>query len=419
MDLKTKSLYKQLIGDSFYYFLTKIIPGITGLLSVIFFVRHIGVDGYGKFSILYSFIMAVGALSSGWLNQGILRYYSLDGKKAKFSQNIFYGLTLSILISFIFLFLSNKLFLKLNYLSFGTAFLLLISIILFRLKTSLLQADLSAYKVSKVTAIQSLLGLLIPLIILLFIKNYLGILVGLSIAYIITGYNFLNINHTSYSFSINKNNKFLYKYYKFGIPTSLRISIGLLIPFIDRWLIMLFYDESLTGIYSSYSEIIIKVFAIMLFPITLAIHPLVNKFWNNGEKNTAFSILKKAIGIYFAIFIIAVFCLLAFDNSLFYLIQKLIPDITNNFKNLLVPIFISGFLWQLSLLIHKPLELAEKPINMVYAIVIALGFSFVGNIILIPKIGIISVAYNSVISSTVYILVVLFFIKTNKNINFY
>ena len=98
----TKSLYKQLVGDSFYYFLTKIIPGISGLFSVALFIRWVGSDEYGKFSLIISFVMAIGALSSGWLNQSILRYYSIDKKKSSFFQSIFYGILISFAVSFLY-----------------------------------------------------------------------------------------------------------------------------------------------------------------------------------------------------------------------------------------------------------------------------------------------------------------------------
>ena len=89
MNPQTLSLYKQLFGDSYLYFLTKIIPGITGLLSVIVFMRWVGPDGYGQFTLLLSFVMATGALSSGWLNQALLRYFSQDENKVEFPKIIF------------------------------------------------------------------------------------------------------------------------------------------------------------------------------------------------------------------------------------------------------------------------------------------------------------------------------------------
>ena len=61
--------------DSLKYALTKVLPGIVGLLSVIFIIKIVGTEEYGKYSIVYSFILTLTALCGGWLNQALLRYY--------------------------------------------------------------------------------------------------------------------------------------------------------------------------------------------------------------------------------------------------------------------------------------------------------------------------------------------------------
>jgi O-antigen/teichoic acid export membrane protein len=410
----SKSLYKQLFEDSFYYFLTKIIPGITGLFSVSLFIRWVGSDEYGKFSLIISFVMAIGALSSGWLNQSILRYYSIDKKKKSFFESIFYGILISFSISFLILFTTNKLILKLDFIALFVTYFSLISVILFRLKSSLLQANLQAYQIAKMTSLQSSLALLLPLLIFIKYDYHLGLLIGVSLSYFLTGY-IKNIFKKPI-IPIMKNLDSLRKYHKFGLPISFRISIGLLIPFIDKWFVMFFFNDSTTGLYSGYSEVILKIFSIILFPITLAIHPLVTKYWNDGKKNNALILIKKGIGIHFLIFIFSILILFSFRESFFILIQKFIPGLTINFKELGIPIFISGFLWQLSLLVHKPLELAEKPIYMVCGILISLSVSVIGNILLIPKIGLIAISLNSVFSAAAYIIVVIIFIIRDKTL---
>ena len=54
-----------LIKDSFKYTVAKIIPGIMGLLAVIVFIRMIGVEEYGKYSVQLSFLMASSAFTVG------------------------------------------------------------------------------------------------------------------------------------------------------------------------------------------------------------------------------------------------------------------------------------------------------------------------------------------------------------------
>ena len=65
-----------LIKDSFKYSVTKIIPGVMGLLAVIVFIRMIGAEEYGKYSVQLSFLMAYSSLTVGWLNKTTFRDYS-------------------------------------------------------------------------------------------------------------------------------------------------------------------------------------------------------------------------------------------------------------------------------------------------------------------------------------------------------
>ncbi len=72
-----------LLTDSLKYSITKILPGIMGLISVIVIIKMIGTEEYGKYSILNSFIMTLTAFSGSWLNQSLLRYYPGNSDKKK------------------------------------------------------------------------------------------------------------------------------------------------------------------------------------------------------------------------------------------------------------------------------------------------------------------------------------------------
>ena len=189
MNPREQSLNQQLIGDSFFYLLNKIVPGLTGLISVIVFMRWVGPDGYGQLTLLLSFIMAVGALSSGWLIQAVLRYYTHDISSPEFSEAIRHGILISLLLGFVVLLTASIFFNEIDIFTFIIAYFSLSSIILFRLKATLLRAGLKAKQVTKMTCIQAILGIIIPVLILMGRNHYLSILAGIAIAYLVTGYN--------------------------------------------------------------------------------------------------------------------------------------------------------------------------------------------------------------------------------------
>ena len=67
--------HQALLQDSFGYLVSKIVPGFFGLLSVPVFVRLIGIEEYGRLSLLLPVLMALAGAGAGWLQQGILRFH--------------------------------------------------------------------------------------------------------------------------------------------------------------------------------------------------------------------------------------------------------------------------------------------------------------------------------------------------------
>ena len=67
MTAAAKELKRTLFRDGFNYFLSKIIPGLMGFLSVLVFVRLLGVEQYGRYAVVFAFVMAWASGLSGWL----------------------------------------------------------------------------------------------------------------------------------------------------------------------------------------------------------------------------------------------------------------------------------------------------------------------------------------------------------------
>ena len=70
----------------------------------------------------------------------------------------------------------------------------------------------------------------------------------------------------------------------------------------------------------------------------------------------------------------------------------------------MIPIFLGGFLWQLALVIHKPLEIEERTLTMVGCIMFSLVINIIGNLFFLPIFGIIATAYTMIISAFTYII---------------
>ena len=109
------------------------------------------------------------------------------------------------------------------------------------------------------------------------------------------------------------------------------------------------------------------------------------------------------------IFVFFILVLLGFKGWVLNLLSFVAPGLNIEMSKVVVlPIFIGGFLWQWSLLIHKPLELMEKTNYMLIFMLIAVGINIFGNVIFLPKIGVIATAYTLIASALGYNILVLF-----------
>ena len=94
---------KPLFKDTLFYTISKIVPGISGLASVVLFMRIVGVEEYGNYSYFLSQCYLIAALGFGWLNQAQLRYYNKDKNHKEYKAGQIRAFLFSSIISFIIL----------------------------------------------------------------------------------------------------------------------------------------------------------------------------------------------------------------------------------------------------------------------------------------------------------------------------
>ena len=407
-----------LIKDSLKYSVTKLIPGAMGLIAVIIFIRMIGVEEYGKYSVQLSFLMASSAFTVGWLNQSTLRYYSKYQNDQQLPQIFFIGLVFSLLLGSLILVIGSLVTVhnqKFPLTSIGLA--LFLALCFFQFLSAVLRSQLRPNIVIIVTALQSILGLVLPLLLLWALSpNHKYLLLGLSGSYIALPLVFLalKIDRFKIFWPIAHDGKHHFKlilseFFRYGFPLSLWFGISLSLPFFDRFFIEYFYNFEVTGIYASFTDLVIRIFSILVFPLTLAAHPRIMSAWNNNNQSAAFTIWRKALQYQLGIFIILMAIVIIFTDQIFSLLMVALPELNISYSHLLIPILIGGFLWQFALLCHKPLEMDQRTKLMAVLMLAALCVNLVGNIIYLPQYGVIATAYTYMASALVYIIAVIYF----------
>ena len=407
-----------MVKDSFKYAVAKLIPGLMGLMTIIVFIRMIGPEEYGKYSIQLSFLMAISAFSIGWLNQSTLRYYSRYQTAALLSRVFGLGILVSILFGLVVLGIASRYSIFDNPTGSESliGFILFVALCAFQFLSTLFRAQLKPINVIIITTVQSILGLLIPVILLsMFEQSHRFLLIGLAMSYCTPPiiFFFVNINRVKKFWfkenGIHKSRHILVEFLKYGTPLSLWFALSLSLAFLDRFFIKYFFDYETMGIYASFTDLVVRVFSILLFPLTLAAHPRIMFAWNTNKQSAAIALWWKALQYQLGIFIVLMAVVYIFTDNIFNMLMVILPDLNVSYSFLLMPILAGGFLWQFALLCHKPLEMDQRTKLMLLLMLAALCVNLIGNIVYLPHYGIIATAYTYIASATVYIITTIYF----------
>jgi O-antigen/teichoic acid export membrane protein len=197
--------------------------------------------------------------------------------------------------------------------------------------------------------------------------------------------------------------------FRFGFPITIWLFLAYLVTVSDRFVIteMLGYKDA--GTYSAVKDFIIKIATFSTMPILLVYHPAIVSRWNGGDKKEALRMIGRGVGYSLVIAVAAGAGYLLFSGFFYTRVMHITVEHQLSVSVLLM---LSAFLWQISMLVHKPLELLLKPGLMLLAIAIALIFNVIANLILVPVAGYPAAAIVSLLSVILYLSIVGGFLYT-------
>lgn len=413
-----RSLDAGMLRDSRNYFLSKIVPGAAGLLSVIVFVRLVGYAEYGRYAVLYAAAMAFGLGLSGWLSQGTLRFqskYSAPADSRSFHHATRAGTVLSVTVGglalAIALWLSHGHSAWSDVVSLGFfAVALAYNVVFAQLQASLRSGTVLAYE-----SLRSVGGFVFPVVLVLAFgrKDHRLLLLGILLGYLLPlllraiagrGESTADHGHVSWRLALPQRERtVLGELWRYGWPVGLWILCQQGLAVCDRYFIQRFAGYSAAGIYASMYDLIVRSLSLVFAPITLAVHPLVMRHWNLGEQARSVQVIRSALRWQLVLFLPI--------GAVLFLASSALARITLGQPNreaasMVLPLAIGGFFWQAALLAHKPLEVLCRTRSMLAGILAALAINVCGNYFLIPRFGFRAAAYVMVASSLAYLLAV-------------
>ncbi len=408
-----------LVKDTVRYAWSKVLPGAAGLVSVMIFVRLLGDEEYGRYALGLSVATVGASFSTGWLSQATLRYCG-EGwwQRGETRKALAMGLGLSVAAGALGLigfsaYRPREAGAK-WLVEVGAVLLLFALLAAYQFRVALLQAQLRAGAVVRVGIAQAVMSIVVPLGLLKTIGGgYTAILCGSAISYglalwfsgagegrpaPVTGLEPAGPSATNVL-------RILWTY---GWALSLWYTATSAMPVADRFLIERAYGFAATGRYAALYDLVMRSFSLLAFPVTLAAHPRIMRYWSAGKHADARAVWRWAVCAHLALFAVVLLGVLAVGG---WAVRIVLPDSGRAIAPALVPLVFAGFAWQFALLAHKPLEVDGLTPWMLVAAVAALLASVGGNLWLLPRFGPIAAAYTYGAAAVVYLALTIAFAR--------
>lgn len=415
------------INNFSIYFLGLLFSGLISFITIPLIVKYYGVEGYGSFSLVQNVILILISFGGGWLNQCVLRFnnYSTHFKFTIFQLYFITFFPLCLLCFGILALINVGIFISI----IGTITMFLGSLV--ALSIVFYQSKFNARKSLYFDFVRILVFVLMVLTFhftLTEISGLLRLILSFFISYLISFFFLLRVDFKFFKISIDlfikkfdkdyfvvlfKQNNYLFDY---GWPMALWFTITAILNVSDRYIIGYYLSNNDLGTYSAIYDLLYKGVSLLFAPILVAGFPIMTNKYNSGNKKDTFQFLKKLI-MFEAILFIVIVVTAYFLREFF--IEKILGLVVNKQSlELIFPILFGAFIWQLNMLVHKPLEFELKTKTMLLFTFIALLINLILNIIFIPKYGIVFASYSTLVCALVYLLLTVFNIsyRNKKNL---
>lgn len=416
------NINKKFYSNFLFYSLSIVIVGGINFISIPLIIENYGVTSYGEFSLVQNVVLILVSFGGGWLNQNILRFNNNSYSFKVIIFQYFYIVFIPLFFISLFIFVFLKYNVVIATLGAFTIFLGGVTALMYSFFQSRMNAKSNiVLDLSRVVTFVIILFLfpifkindyhLLYIVFAFFISYFVAFLVKikffLRIIIILFKDYFKSIKNIKLKLL---KNKYLIDY---GWPLSLWFTVSSLLNVADRYIIDFFLSNETVGRYSAIYDLLYKAITIVCAPILAAGYPVIAKHYNSDEPKKAYSFIRNLILL--EIVGLCIIVIVAYYLRGFFIINVARLSLTQENIELVIPILIGAMLWQISMLLHKPLELRKETKKMLIFIIIAFAFNLITNFIFIPIYGVIFAAYSTILSSMIYLLLNLFYVLiTNK-----
>lgn len=390
---------RRLVVDAATYGVAKAIPAAATVAGVALFVRLVGEDGYGRYSLLVATASVASGVGSGWINQGQLRFFSRYSRNpGPYLHAVRTARTVALValagLTGLGAVLAVADVVPLAPAGVLASGALAVALVFHTIRMATLQAQLQPRRVVRVETIRAVTYLAFPLALLSFFgTSYALLTVGVALSYgigawVVRPAPFPVDEGESGTLPLSSIARELWRY---GWPMSLWLATSMAFQVTDRYLLQNVYSFEATGIYASAYDLVVRSFSLLFFPLTLAVHPRIMNAWNDGDRADGVRLIQAAFLGQIALYVPLLVGLLLAGPAVFG--AMLGREVAAEQTALFVPLSLAGLSWQVALIAHKPLEVLGRTRTMLAVLVLVWVANVAANVVLLPHYGIAVTAY--------------------------
>lgn len=189
------------------------------------------------------------------------------------------------------------------------------------------------------------------------------------------------------------------RFVRYGLPMMVWFFGSQLLALGDRIVIHLYRGEADVGIYAASYSLVNSISQMLAGPILLAASPIIWRLWAEAPRSEVRRAIADISGWFFALGAGLAGGLGVFAQDVVRLLLG--PEFHGGYV-IVLPVVLGATIWNLSMVGHKPLELAERTGLLMSAVLSAAGLNLALNFLLVPDFGIAGAAYATLISYVAY-----------------
>ncbi|WP_114603551.1 oligosaccharide flippase family protein [Staphylococcus sp. EZ-P03] len=378
-----------MIKDSFYYLLSKGLPAILSFAVLFLYLTNMNPKDYGFFSVTILTVGLVNIVTSQWVRSGMLRYY--NEQNGVMNTAISVQFLIIALLSIIAM--TIMISLKLNILSSFLILIILMSFIVNEFLNNYFRVKIMPKTILNGNLIKNIIYVLVLAATWLISKKitlneaFISFLAGL----ILSNLYFFCFFNDKVNFKINRN--LLKVFMVYGLPLTVSFALGVLLQNIDKYMITYQLGVTKTGDYSLVYDFVHNSLYMVMGALGMASLPRILKITSIEERIKSFN---KYVMFLYLISIPFVGMFFAVSPDLAKIFGKFGYDTTALILIMIVTLtFIHGIN---SFVYGQAIQMMENTKIIFIPAAIAVVINIVLNLILLPRLGLISAAISGVIA---------------------